>query len=69
MQTIGGETYPLQIDADASISEPIKISGAGMPRLNSRTRGDLYVKLVVKKPKRLSAQAKKLLEDLRKELE
>lgn len=66
---IGGDQYAFEIPTDVAISEPVRIPGAGMPRLNSRARGDLYIKLIIQKPKKLSAQTKKLLEDLRKELE
>lgn len=66
---IGGDRYAFEMPTDAAISEPVRIPGAGMPRLNSRARGDLYIKLIIQKPKKLSTEAKKLLEDLRTELE
>ncbi len=69
VSSIGGDTYSFDLPTDVAISEPIRIPSAGMPRLNHRTRGDLYVQLVIKKPKRLSPEVKKLLEELRKELE
>ena len=69
VESIGGDTYSFDLPADVILSEPIRIPSAGMPRLGARTRGDLYVELVVRKPKRLSPEAKRLLEDLRAELE
>jgi molecular chaperone DnaJ len=69
IMSIGGDTYSFDIPESTPISDAIRIAGAGMPRLGSRTRGDLYVKLVIVKPKKLSTKAKGLLEDLKKELE
>lgn len=69
VESIGGDTWSFDLPNDVVLSEPIRIPSAGMPRLGARTRGDLYVELVVKKPRRLSGEAKRLLEDLRKELE
>jgi DnaJ-class molecular chaperone len=39
-----------------------------MPRLNTRGYGDMYVEVRVKTPKKLSRKARKLIEDLEKEL-
>lgn len=66
---IGGGTYSLDIPEGASASDAVRVPGAGMPRLGSKSRGDLYVKLVITKPKKLSAKAKGLLEDLKREME
>jgi DnaJ-class molecular chaperone len=39
-----------------------------MPRFGNRGKGNMMVKIQVKTPKRLSRQAKKLLEELKDEL-
>ena len=67
--SIGKEAYSFDIPDNVPISEAIRIAGAGMPRLGARTRGDLYVKLVITKTKKISAKAKGLLEDLKRELD
>ena len=67
--SIGRDTYSFDIPESTPISDAIRIAGAGMPRLGSKSRGDLYVKLVIVKPKKLSVRAKGLLEDLKRELE
>ena len=67
--SVGGDSYSFELPPDVAASEEVRILGAGMTKLGSRTRGDLYVKLIIKKPKRLSVEAKKLLEDLKRELE
>ncbi len=67
--SIGNDAYSFDIPESTPISDAIRIAGAGMPRLGSKSRGDLYVKLIIVKPKKLSTKAKGLLEDLKKELE
>ncbi len=67
--SIGGDSYSFEIPEASPIGDAIRIAGAGMPRLGSRARGDLYVKLIITKPKKLSPKAKGLLEDLKRELE
>jgi molecular chaperone DnaJ len=63
----GGKMHA-KIPAGWNLKENLKISGEGMPRLGVRGRGDLYIVLEVKTPKKLSAKAKKLLEDLEGEM-
>ncbi len=67
--SIGGDSYSFDLPPDIAVSEPIRIPSAGMPRLGSRARGNLYIELVIRKPKKLTAEAKRLLEELRGELE
>lgn len=47
----------------------IRLDGKGMPRLQRRGFGDMIVRVRIKTPKRLSRQAKELLEELKKEIE
>ena len=47
----------------------LKISGEGMPHFGSYGRGDLIVELTIKTPKKLNAKAKKIIEDLEKEID
>ncbi len=46
----------------------VVVKGAGAPRLDRGGRGDLHVVLGVRVPKKLSKQAKKLLQELEQEL-
>ena len=39
------------------------MSGSGMPHVNGRRRGDLYVHLRVVIPKRMSAEQRRLIEE------
>ncbi len=45
-----------------------RLRSLGVPHLNSRARGDLYVHLDVQVPKKLSREQRKLFEDLRETL-
>lgn len=69
IRTISGETVTVEIPRGFNLKEPVKIPGEGMPHLGTGRRGDLYVELDIKTPKRLSAEAKKLLEKLEGELD
>jgi molecular chaperone DnaJ len=43
----------------------VKLKGKGLPHMDSRSRGDQYVRLVVDVPSKLNKQQKELLEKLR----
>ena len=47
----------------------LKLKGKGLPRLNSRGRGDQYVRLVVNIPKNLSKDQKNILKEFDKTLD
>ncbi len=66
LEVIGVDQERIKVDVPAGydIHAPLKVSGKGMPRFGSFGRGDLYLTLRVKTPKKLSAKAKKLLEEL-----
>lgn len=66
--TIGGNKIYVEIPADFNLKEKFKISGEGMTRFGGFGRGDLYVDWDIKTPKKLSSKAKKILDDLRREL-
>ncbi len=68
MKDVSGEEFSFAVPPGFDFDEPLKISGRGMPRFGGFGRGDLYVKLSVKTPKRVSAKAKKLLEELETEI-
>ena len=48
--------------------QQIRLRGLGVPDVHGRGRGDHYVRVIVDVPKRVSRQAKKLLEELKGEL-
>ena len=61
-------TNSLKVPAGIQPGETLVIRGAGVPRLNSRGRGDLVCVVQIDVPKDLSRKAKQLIEELREEL-
>jgi len=59
----------LRIPEGTQNGDIFKIRGRGMPNLRGRGYGDLYVKIQVKTPKKLSKRAQSLLKELGRELE
>ncbi len=57
----------LKIPSGIQSGKVIKIKGAGMPHLEGRGEGDLYITIQIKTPENLSRRQKNLLEELRKE--
>ena len=47
----------------------IKLKGKGLPRMNSRGRGDQYVRVVVNIPKKLSKHQQNLLDEFQNSFE
>jgi len=68
IDTIQG-SEKLKIPEGSESGEIFKLSGKGMPRLHGRGYGDMFVEIHMKTPKRLSRKARKIVEDLDKELE
>jgi molecular chaperone DnaJ len=69
IQSINGSTEQIKITEGTQNGEILKIKGAGMPEVNGRGKGDLYVEIKIQTPTGLSRKAKKLLEELKEELE
>ena len=59
----------LKIPEGTQNGDILKIRNRGMPDLHGRGRGDLYVEIHIKTPRKLSRKARKLLEELNNELE
>lgn len=66
IETLEG-TREIQIPSGVESGEMVKLQGKGMTRVQRAGRGDHYVKIIVRTPKRLTNHAKKLFEELRKE--
>ncbi len=64
IEDVSGESFEFSVPEDFDLSEPLKIKGRGMPKFGSSVRGDFYIRLSVKTPKKLSKQAKEALEGL-----
>ncbi len=56
----------LKIPAGTQFGTDFRVRGKGIPRLNGRGRGDLYVRILVEIPKKLNRDEKRILEELEK---
>jgi len=63
IETIDGYVK-LKVPAGIQSGKLLRLKGKGIPRLNSRGRGDHFVKIIVKTPTHLNRRAKKLYEEL-----
>jgi molecular chaperone DnaJ len=58
----------VKVDAGAQPGSVVVVRGEGVPRLDRGGRGDLHVMVGVRVPKKLSKNAKRLLQELEEEL-
>ena len=60
---------PIEISlaGGVSIDEVVRVANRGVPNRNNRSRGDALIKLNIELPKKLSKEAKKLVQDLQAE--
>jgi molecular chaperone DnaJ len=63
------EDYELKIPAGTQPGEVLTVSGFGMPVLQRNRRGDLFVRVIVKIPKKLDQRQRGLLEEFAKTTE
>ena len=68
VETLSGRIEKLKVPDGTQNGEIFKIRGNGMPGIHGRGHGDLFVEIHVKTPRNFSKKAKKLLEELDKEL-
>ena len=59
-------TEKLNIESGTQPNSILKIKSKGLPSQNSNRRGDLFVRVVVEIPKKLSKQKKSLLDEFQK---
>ncbi len=64
---IDGKRITLTIPPETQNGQVFRVSGKGMPKPNSDTRGNLLVRVQVKLPQRLSERERQLFEELRHE--
>ena len=62
--TLDGKQLSLKIPAGTKHGTKMRLSGHGLPVMKSSKKGDLFVRIQVSIPKHLSAQQKKLIEEL-----
>lgn len=64
--TLAGQVE-LKIPSGTQQGKLLRLKGMGIPHLNGRGKGDMYVKIHIKTPTRLTRKQKELIEKLREE--
>ncbi|OGZ22907.1 MAG: molecular chaperone DnaJ [Candidatus Nealsonbacteria bacterium RIFCSPLOWO2_01_FULL_41_9] len=67
LSTLEGAKILLKIPEGMESGKVLRISGKGIPHFSGMGRGNLYVELIVKTPKRITKKQKELLEQMKKE--
>ncbi|MDD5144873.1 MAG: molecular chaperone DnaJ [Candidatus Pacebacteria bacterium] len=67
MKTVEGTSILLNIPQGTESGKILRISGKGIPHFSGSGRGNMYVELIIKTPKKLTKEQKELLEKLKKE--
>jgi molecular chaperone DnaJ len=62
-------TEKIKVETGSQPNTIIKLKGKGVPHMNSKSRGDQYIRIVVNIPKKLSKHQKNLLEEFQKSAE
>jgi len=64
--TLDGKLVKLRIPAGTQTGQVFRLAGKGMPRLNGRGNGDLYITTKIVLPSKLGLRDRQLLEEFRK---
>ena len=67
INSLEGTNILLQVPAGTESGKVLRISGKGIPHFGGYGRGNLYIELKIKTPKKLSKKQKELLDELKKE--
>jgi molecular chaperone DnaJ len=67
IKSLEGTNILLEVPAGTESGKVLRISGKGIPHFGGFGKGNLYIELKVKTPKKLSRKAKELLDELKKE--
>jgi len=65
--TLGEKNISLKIPSGTESGKILRISGKGIPRFAGYGKGNMYVELIIKTPKKLTKKQKELLEQLKQE--
>ncbi len=60
---LDGTRHPQRVDSGTQTGTVITLKGKGVPYLNARGKGNLYVKIVVETPRNLNSRQKELLKE------
>ena len=65
--TLEGRKLLLKVPAGSESGKILRVSGKGIPHFSGYGRGNLYVELIIKMPKKLTKKQKELLKKLKEE--
>lgn len=65
--TLEGKKILLKVPTGTESGKILRVSDKGIPRFSSYGRGDLYVQLIIKTPKKITRKQRELLEKLKEE--
>lgn len=65
--TLEGTSILLKVPQGTESGKVLRISGKGIPHFGGYGRGNMYVELIIKTPKKISKKQKELLHELKKE--
>ena len=65
--TLDGKSLQVKIPPGTQAQSRLRLKGYGLPILGAKGKGDLFVKILIKIPKKLSDRQKKLVEELAQE--
>jgi molecular chaperone DnaJ len=67
MTALEGTNLLVQVPQGTESGKILRISGKGIPHYGSSGRGNMYIELKIKTPKKITKEQKKLLDELKKE--
>lgn len=67
VKTLDGETISLNIPAGTQVGGVLRVSGKGLPKLNQSVRGNMFVRVRIDVPSKVSPYEKELLSKLDEE--
>jgi len=62
--TISGKELSLKVPAGTQHKTKMRFAGYGLPQMQGKAKGDMYVTILVTIPKQLTAEQKKLIAQL-----
>ncbi|MBZ1345368.1 MAG: molecular chaperone DnaJ [Candidatus Nealsonbacteria bacterium] len=65
--TLDEKNFLLKVPAGLESGKILRISGKGIPHFSGYGKGNLYIELIVKTPKKLTKKQKELLEELKRQ--
>ena len=66
--TVDGTSIKVDIPAGIQSGTMLRVKGKGIPSLRGSSRGDMYIRVMVETPRRMSFKAKGLMKELAAEL-